>query len=125
MRIHLGRCNTYANGKTSDPNKQKRKTTIEGQVVYSLRDPIFDQETCWTQLVKTFVCAELPFYFVEKEEFRKLLIMLQPRFDMPWRYTLRRDIWALYIVKKRRNWKKKSCKIAGKFVWPLTLELQT
>ncbi|MCI15143.1 CCP-like protein, partial [Trifolium medium] len=29
--------------------------------------------------VRTFVCAELPFRFVENEEFRKLLLILQPR----------------------------------------------
>ncbi|XP_058744976.1 zinc finger BED domain-containing protein RICESLEEPER 2-like [Vicia villosa] len=100
MRTHLGRCTVYDNDKTQ-PNK-RRKTTSDGKVVCSPSYSKFDQEDCRALLVKTFVCAELPFCFVENEMFRKLLITLQPRFSIPSWSTLRRDIWALYLEEKEK-----------------------
>lgn len=97
MWNHLGRCAKYNSGYTQGTQSRKRRKIVKkGQVVSSPSYSKFDQEACRAQLVRTFVCAELPFRFVENEEFRKLLIILQPRFDIPSRYTLRRDIWMLY-----------------------------
>jgi hypothetical protein len=97
MWNHLDRCPNFNDGDTQGTQPRKRRKTYKkGQVVSSPSYPKFDQEACRAQLVRTFVCAELPFRFVENEEFQKLLIILQPRFDIPSRYTLRRDIWELY-----------------------------
>jgi hypothetical protein len=55
MQTHLLTCDKYdGNTQVMQANK-RRKTNAQGQ------------------LVRTFVCAELPFRFVENEEFRKLL----------------------------------------------------
>ncbi|KAJ1425115.1 Zinc finger BED domain [Sesbania bispinosa] len=60
----------------------------------------FDQELCRTELVKMFVVAELPFRFVENEAFCKFLAVLQPRFSVPSRSTLTRDIYTLFNEEK-------------------------
>ena len=93
MWNHLGRCDNYNHGDTQGIQSRKRRKIVKkGQVVSSPSYSKFDQEACRVQLVRTFVCAELLFRFVENEKFRKLLTILQPRFDIPSRYTLRRDI---------------------------------
>ncbi|KAK2408991.1 zinc finger BED domain-containing protein RICESLEEPER [Trifolium repens] len=112
MRNHLKRCDDYDGNTEVTQPKKRRKINAQGQVVSSPSVCKFDQAACRAQLVRTFVCAELPFRFVENEEFRKLLLILQPRFDIPSRSTLRRDIWELYIEEKEKL--KKSLKNCGR-----------
>ena len=56
----------------------------------------FDQNASRMKLVKMFVKSELPFRFVEDEDFRDFVRSLQPRFEVPSRTTLRREMWQLY-----------------------------
>jgi hypothetical protein len=112
MKNHLSRCNDYDGNTQVTQAKKRRKINAQGQAVSSPSYNKFDQVACRAQLVRTFVCAELPFRFVENEEFRKLLLILQPRFDIPSRSTLRRDIWELYIEEKEKL--KKSLKNCGR-----------
>ncbi|RHN46750.1 hypothetical protein MtrunA17_Chr7g0245551 [Medicago truncatula] len=77
MWNHLGRCAKYNSDDTQGTQSRKRRKIVKkGQVVSSPSYSKFDQEACGPQLVRTFVCAELPFRSVENEEFRKLLIIL-------------------------------------------------
>jgi hypothetical protein len=112
MKNHLSRCNDYDGNTQVTQAKKRRKINAQGQAVSSPSYNKFDQVACRAQLVRTFVCAELPFRFVENEEFRKLLLILQPRFDIPSRSTLRCDIWELYIEEKEKL--KKSLKNCGR-----------
>ncbi|WVZ03801.1 hypothetical protein V8G54_024607 [Vigna mungo] len=52
------------------------------------------------KLVKMFVKFELPFRFVENEAFHDFVWSLQPRFEVPFRTTLRREMWELYEEEK-------------------------
>nr|KYP50872.1 Putative AC transposase [Cajanus cajan] len=52
------------------------------------------------KLVKMFVKFELPFLFVEDDDFRDFVWSLQPRFEVPSRTTLRREMWVLYEEEK-------------------------
>ncbi|WVY97701.1 hypothetical protein V8G54_029852 [Vigna mungo] len=101
MRNHLARCK-------ENPNREAFKrqkflsSSIEVSVSHSPTISKFDQNASRMKLVKMFVKSELPFRFVENEDFRDLLWSLQPRFEVPSRTTLRREIWKLYEEEKTK-----------------------
>lgn len=63
--------------------RQRNSTITEGVNVDPSPIIKFDQNVCLKILVKMLVKFEFPFRFVENEDFRDLLMYLQPRFDVP------------------------------------------
>ncbi|KAK8594117.1 hypothetical protein V6N13_125927 [Hibiscus sabdariffa] len=71
----------------------------------------FDQETVRKALAKMIVIGELPFKFVESEGFRKFMSVACPRFRIPSRFTITRDVYQLYLDEriKLKQYLKSSC----------------
>ena len=66
----------------------------------SMRDGHFNQAACRKAAVKMIIVDELPFSFIEKEGFRHFCSVAVPRFDVPSRRTITRDILQLYADEK-------------------------
>ncbi|WVZ04310.1 hypothetical protein V8G54_025116 [Vigna mungo] len=101
MRNHLMRCKENPNREACKRQKLLSSST-EVSVSPSPTISKFDQNASRMKLVKMFVKSELPFRFVEKEDFRDFLWFLQPRFEVPSLTTLRREIWELYEEEKAK-----------------------
>ncbi|RZC53648.1 hypothetical protein C5167_012502 [Papaver somniferum] len=97
---HLRHC-------TQNPNKKK----VEGQqlLMFEPQRPSedskliasnFSQEACRKALVVFIIVDEKPFKIVEGEGFRVFCQMLEPRFKMPSRMTIYRDLLQLYLDEK-------------------------
>ena len=90
MCNHVLRCPNNPNKEVNKRQKVGSSSTIDGNT----NSPYgrFDQELCQEELVKMFVEAELPFRFVEHVAFRRYSNALQPRFKIPSRYTISRNM---------------------------------
>ncbi|MFQ6648415.1 hypothetical protein Gotur_021525 [Gossypium turneri] len=53
----------------------------------------FDQEACRKGLAQMILIDELPFKFVESEGFKKFMFVACPRFHIPSRTTMTRDVY--------------------------------
>jgi len=62
----------------------------------------YDYDECRKALVKMVIIDELPFNFVEGKGLILFSRTLQPRFDIPSRFTVMRDCLKLYIEEKER-----------------------
>ncbi|TXG60438.1 hypothetical protein EZV62_015011 [Acer yangbiense] len=62
---------------------------------------IFNKEDTRKALIEMLIVDELPFRFVEKRGFRKFCRVGMPRFDVPSRRTIVRDILQKYIDMKK------------------------
>ena len=62
----------------------------------------FDKEACRLAVAKYIVLDELSFRHVEHEGFRELVRVLEPRFTLPSRFTVARDIFQLYLDEKEK-----------------------
>ena len=62
----------------------------------------FDQVTCRDALAKMVITGELPFKFVEREGFREFCRIMQPNFKLISRFTVARDILAMYSTEKKK-----------------------
>ncbi|KAK8675828.1 hypothetical protein V6N13_033891 [Hibiscus sabdariffa] len=71
----------------------------------------FDQEAVRKALAQMIVIGELPFKFVESEGFRKFMSVACPRFRIPSRFTITRDVYQLYLDEriKLKQYLKSSC----------------
>ncbi|KAL4283691.1 hypothetical protein GQ457_16G010400 [Hibiscus cannabinus] len=71
----------------------------------------FDQEATRNALAQMIVIGEMPFKFVESEGFRKFMYVACPRFRIPSRLTITRDIYQLYLDEraKLKQYLKSSC----------------
>ena len=56
----------------------------------------FDETCCRRELARMFIVAELPFRFVENEAFVSYNNVIQPKFNLPCRTTLKCDCVGLY-----------------------------
>ncbi|KAL5546241.1 hypothetical protein UlMin_005928 [Ulmus minor] len=90
--------------KTEDAPILKRKPTVQ-----------FNQSACRQKLCEMIVIDELPFNHVEGQGFKSFCTVMQPKFVMPSRMTVKRDVVKLYFsemakLKKRliesclQNW---------------------
>ncbi|XP_019183659.1 PREDICTED: zinc finger BED domain-containing protein RICESLEEPER 2-like [Ipomoea nil] len=61
---------------------------------------VFNQETIKRALVEMIIIDELPFIFVEGQEFRRFIAVACPRFKIPSRWTISRDINVIYEEEK-------------------------
>ncbi|KAK8685344.1 hypothetical protein V6N13_041347 [Hibiscus sabdariffa] len=62
----------------------------------------FDQEASRKALAEMIVIGELPFKFVESEGFRRFMSVACPRFRIPSRLTITRDVYQLYLDEKAK-----------------------
>jgi len=62
----------------------------------------YDYDECRKALVKMVIIDELPFNFVEDKGLRLFSRTLEPRFDVPSRFTVMRDCLKLYVKEKER-----------------------
>ena len=65
----------------------------------------FDQDLIRSALAKMIALDELPIRFVEGDGFRNLMSVACPRFKIPSRWTVSRDIFNIF-VEERLNLKK-------------------
>ena len=61
----------------------------------------YDEKEIKQSLIELIVLAELPFKFVEHPTFIKYSAKMQPRFNMPSRFTIARDISKFYIEERK------------------------
>ncbi|GKD21756.1 zinc finger BED domain-containing protein RICESLEEPER 2 [Tanacetum coccineum] len=61
----------------------------------------YDEKVIKKSLIKLIVLAELPFKFVEHPTFIKFSSDMQPRFNMPSRFTIARDIAKFYLEERK------------------------
>jgi hypothetical protein len=62
----------------------------------------YDYDECRKALVKMVIIDELPFNFMEGKGFRLFSRTLQPRSDIPSRFTVIRDYLKLYVEENER-----------------------
>ncbi|KEH24252.1 hypothetical protein MTR_7g106390 [Medicago truncatula] len=62
----------------------------------------FDVEACRKALAKMIIVDELPFKFLEGEEFRYFVSVVQPRFPIPSRISVAIDCWDILTKEKHK-----------------------
>ncbi|GAB2290824.1 hypothetical protein Dimus_038124 [Dionaea muscipula] len=67
-----------------------------------LKQHKLDKKVIREKLVEWIVCDELPFTVVQSQKFRGLIASLEPRFDVPSRVTIARDLFKLYKANKEK-----------------------
>ena len=70
----------------------------EGSTTQTLAAWVFDQEKCRKLLARMITIDELPFKYVECEGFHDFFNDMQPRFEVPSRYTLSKDCCNLFLI---------------------------
>ncbi|XP_055960801.1 zinc finger BED domain-containing protein RICESLEEPER 2-like [Mercurialis annua] len=60
----------------------------------------FDQEVVRKAIAYMIIVDELPFKFVEKQGFRRVMSLACPMFKMPSRWTVNRDCYAMFVDEK-------------------------
>jgi len=78
------------------------KGELGEQNVGSLKAIGYNYDECRQALAKMVIIDELPFNFVEGREFKLFARTMQPRFDIPSRFTIMRDCLKLYVEEKDR-----------------------
>jgi len=102
MGNHFIRCKENPNREAFKRQKLSSSTKKEASVGPSPTISKFEQNASRMKLVKVFVKSELPFRFMEDEDFRDFVRSLQPRFEVSSRTTLRREMWELYEEEKAK-----------------------
>ena len=71
----------------------------------------FDQEVNRKSLAHMLIMDELPFKFVQREDFKFFLVVACPSFKLPSRWTLTRDCYDVYINERHslKNFSKDYC----------------
>ncbi|KAL4581977.1 hypothetical protein LXL04_006513 [Taraxacum kok-saghyz] len=62
----------------------------------------YDQDAIRTSLAHMLIIDELSFRFVEKEGFRYFMSVTCPKFQLPSRITIARDIYQVYVDEKKK-----------------------
>ncbi|KAL9372591.1 hypothetical protein Peur_034835 [Populus x canadensis] len=78
------------------------KDELGEQNVGSLKAIGYNYDECRQALAKMVIIDELPFNFVEGRGFKLFARTMQPRFDIPSRFTIMRDCLKLYVEEKDR-----------------------
>jgi len=81
---------------------KKKDSELGDQSVGTLKAIGYNYNECRQALVKMVIMDELPFNFVEGKGFRLFSRTMQPRFDIPSRFTIMRDCLKLYVEEKER-----------------------
>ncbi|KAH1081637.1 hypothetical protein J1N35_021398 [Gossypium stocksii] len=98
LKYHIGSCKKNPSNvvDTSQGQLVLPRKGVEGGEGH-LSTWRFDQEACRKGLAKMIVIDELPFKFVESEGLKKFMSMACPRFHIPSRTTMTRDVYQLYL----------------------------
>ncbi|KAL9448575.1 hypothetical protein AB3S75_015953 [Citrus x aurantiifolia] len=104
LKNHLERCRVHKNLKVANDVKQqtliRKKGKAKGDGTAKVMHVGFNREACRMALVKMIVKDELSFNFVEAEGFLEFMETCCPKFEVPSRKTITRDILELYQNKK-------------------------
>ncbi|KAG8492408.1 hypothetical protein CXB51_009688 [Gossypium anomalum] len=98
LKYHIGSCKKNPSN-VVDPSQGQLvlpRKGVEGGEGH-LSTWRFDQEACRKGLAQMIVIDELPFKFVESEGFKKFMFVACPRFHIPSRTTMTRDVYQLYL----------------------------
>jgi hypothetical protein len=76
------------------------KKSVEGITSHQLGFKRYDLKILRNGLAKYFIKSEMPFRHVESHSFRKLMNLIEPRFNVPGRNTLQKDWLKVYERKK-------------------------
>jgi hypothetical protein len=72
------------------------------QNVGTLKAIGYNYDECRQALANMVIIDELPFNFMEVQGFKFFARTIQPRFDIPSRFTIMRDCLKLYVEEKDR-----------------------
>ncbi|KAK3231820.1 hypothetical protein Dsin_003701 [Dipteronia sinensis] len=103
MNTHIRkRCKKYR-----PPVTDSRQTFLVKQpnvkgVGSTLGTSRFSAEECKLALAEMLILDELPFRFVENRGFRKFCFAMNPRFDVPSRRIIVRDLYKLYVEERMK-----------------------
>ncbi|GJU21278.1 zinc finger BED domain-containing protein RICESLEEPER 2 [Tanacetum coccineum] len=61
----------------------------------------YDEKVIKKSLIELIVLAELPFKFVEHPAFHKFCTNMQPKFNLPSRFTIARDVSKFYLEERK------------------------
>jgi hypothetical protein len=81
---------------------KKEEGELGDRKVGTLKAIGYNYDECRQALVKMVIIDELPFNFVESRGLRLFSRTMQPRFDIPSRFTVMRDCLKLYFEEKKR-----------------------
>ncbi|XP_022876899.1 zinc finger BED domain-containing protein RICESLEEPER 4-like [Olea europaea var. sylvestris] len=110
MWKHLKTCYAYKNTKIDENQPLLTRENNDGGIMPT----VFNKEMCRKVLVKMIIIDELTFSFVEGVGFKEFVRQLCPRFEVPSRRTITRDVLHLYHETKEslrikfikdRSWK--------------------
>nr|GEV16834.1 zinc finger BED domain-containing protein RICESLEEPER 2 [Tanacetum cinerariifolium] len=74
----------------------------EGYSTRTLQNWKYDEKAIKSSLIELIVLAELPFKFVEHPTFIKYSKNLQPKYNLPSRHTISRDVAKFYLKEKKK-----------------------
>ncbi|KAG8497237.1 hypothetical protein CXB51_008430 [Gossypium anomalum] len=97
LKYHIGSCKKNPSN-VVDPSQGQLvlpRKGVEGGEGH-LSTWRFDQEACRKGLAQMIVIDELPFKFVESEGFKKFMFVACPRFHIPSRTTMTRDVYQFH-----------------------------
>ncbi|KAK9174668.1 hypothetical protein WN944_029705 [Citrus x changshan-huyou] len=107
LSTHLDRCKVRKKMKAENDAKQQTLVCKKGKGPKGKDDGTakvihigFNREACRMALVKMIIKDELPFRFVEAEGFLEFMETCCPKFEVPSRRTITRDILELYQNEK-------------------------
>ncbi|XP_055959713.1 zinc finger BED domain-containing protein RICESLEEPER 4-like [Mercurialis annua] len=105
LRSHLIRCTKHPHSiKTRHALLSFQPVNVEagsaGHEMFSVAAWKFDQELTKKVVAYMIIVDELPFKFVEKQGFRRLMSLACPMFKMPSRWTVNRDCYSLFVEEK-------------------------
>ncbi|GJR87683.1 zinc finger BED domain-containing protein RICESLEEPER 2 [Tanacetum coccineum] len=107
MNLHYPNCD--GNPMNAERLKQKKLNFMkdnnrdgEGCSTGTLQNWKYDEKAIKSSLIELIVLAELPFKFVEHPTFIKYSKNLQPKYNLPSRHTISRDVAKFYLEEKEK-----------------------
>ena len=103
MNNHAKICKKYAiikSGSRTNETELRFQLSADGSTVIPVPWQ-YNEEEVRVAFARMIVVDELPFIFSEKEGFRYFMTKACPRFHIPSRTTVYRDIMALYAAEKQ------------------------
>ncbi|GJW44493.1 zinc finger BED domain-containing protein RICESLEEPER 2 [Tanacetum coccineum] len=107
MNLHYPNCDD--NPMNAERLKQKKLNFMkdnnrdgEGCSTGTLQNWKYDEKAIKSSLIELIVLAELPFKFVEHPAFIKYSKNLQPKYNLPSRHTISRDVAKFYLEEKEK-----------------------
>ncbi|PWA81298.1 zinc finger BED domain-containing protein RICESLEEPER 2 [Artemisia annua] len=82
--------------------KKENNGDGEGCSGGTLQNWKYDEKAIKRSLIELIVLAELPFKFVEHPAFIKYSKSLQPKYNLPSRHTISRDVSKFYVEEKKK-----------------------